>query len=130
MVEFKMVLADPKTGKSYNIELKEENANSLIGHKIGEVINGVSIGIDTSYELIITGGSDKSGFSMRKDIIGPGKRKILAATGLGFNPKIKGQRRRKFIRGNEISQDTVQINAKLITYGETDISDYFKENKS
>lgn len=127
MVEFKIVLSDPKKGCSYKIDLKDENAQKLLGYKIGDKINGLMIGIDNTFEIEITGGSDKSGFSMKRDLIGPNKRKILAATGLGFKTKINGQRKRKYIRGNEISQDTVQINTKIITYGNKLLNEIFKK---
>ncbi len=129
MTEFKIVLADPNSGNSYKIELKNEMANKLIGYKIGNIVDGSIIGIDSDYEIEITGGTDKSGFAMRKDLIGPNKRKILSVKGLGFNPKLRGQRKRKFIRGNEISQDITQINAKIIKYGKNNIQSEIKTNE-
>ena len=128
MVEFKVVLADPKSGKSYNIDLNEDHSKKLIGYKIGDIINGEIIGIDNQYNIKLTGGSDKSGYTMRKDIIGPNKRKILSVKGIGFHPKINGKRKRKYIRGNEISQDIIQINAKIEEYGSISIESYFKKN--
>ncbi|MEM0050229.1 MAG: S6e family ribosomal protein, partial [Candidatus Bathyarchaeia archaeon] len=32
----------------------------------------------------------------------------------GFKPKDKGERRRKTVRGNMITEDTMQINVKII----------------
>jgi small subunit ribosomal protein S6e len=38
---------------------------------------------------------------------------------------MEGQRRRKAIRGNEITADFVQINAKVTGYGEKPLEEYF-----
>ena len=116
----KMVLADPKTGKSYKIDLDAAKEKAIVGKTIGMEMDAGVVGL-SGYTLKITGGSDKSGFVMKGDLPGPAKRRILGATGVGFAPKINGQRRRKFIRGNEISVDTSQINAKLVSYGDKKI---------
>ena len=112
----KMVLADPKTGKSYKIELDTTKQKDIIGKRIGTEMDAEFAGLP-GYTMKITGGTDKSGFVMKGDLPGPAKRRILGASGVGFAPKINGQRRRKFVRGNEISVDTSQINAKIIGYG-------------
>ena len=112
----KMVLADPKTGKSYKIELDTTKQKDIIGKRIGTEMDAGFAGLP-GYTIKITGGTDKSGFVMKGDLPGPAKRKILGASGVGFAPKINGQRRRKFVRGNEISIDTSQVNAKIIGYG-------------
>ncbi|WNY24434.1 hypothetical protein MmiHf6_17700 [Methanimicrococcus hongohii] len=116
----KMVLADPKTGKSYKIELDAAKEKDMVGKAIGMELGAEIVGL-SGYTLKITGGTDKSGFVMKGDLPGPAKRKILGASGVGFSPKINGQRRRKFIRGNEISVDTSQINAKIVGYGDKSI---------
>lgn len=116
----KMVLADPKTGKSYKIELDAAKEKDMVGKAIGMELDAAIVGLP-GYQMKITGGTDKSGFVMKGDLPGPAKRRILGASGTGFAPKINGQRRRKFIRGNEISVDTSQINAKLIGYGDKSI---------
>ena len=116
----KMVLADPKTGKSYKIDLDAAKEKAIVGKSIGMEMDAGFAGL-SGYTLKITGGCDKSGFVMKGDLPGPAKRRILGATGVGFAPKINGQRRRKFIRGNEISVDTAQINAKLVGYGDKKI---------
>ena len=116
----KLVLADPKTGKSYKIGLEAAKEKEMIGKSIGMEIDTGFIGLP-GYKMKITGGTDKNGFVMKKDLPGPAKRKILGATGIGFAPKINGQRRRKFIRGSEISAETAQVNAKIVVYGDKSI---------
>ncbi|MEM3292421.1 MAG: S6e family ribosomal protein, partial [Saccharolobus sp.] len=60
------------------------------------------------------GGSDNSGFPMRSDVTGAAKRKIILSSPPGFYPKEDGERRRKTIRGNVISQEIVQINTIIV----------------
>jgi small subunit ribosomal protein S6e len=91
------------------------------GMKIGDIIKGGLIGFP-NYEFEITGGSDSSGFPMRKDVHGPVKKKILVGKrGIGYKPKKKGERKRKTIRGNEITYDTTMINLKVVKYGESEL---------
>ena len=67
MPEFKIVVSDPKTGKAQQITVSGEAAERLIGLKIGDVIDGAIVGLKGK-KLMITGGSDRSGFPMRPDI--------------------------------------------------------------
>jgi len=117
MATFKMVVSEPETRKSYQLEVDQSKAAGLIGKKIGEEFNGDLAGL-TGYTLKITGGTDKDGFPMRPDVQGAVKKRVLLANPPGFHPKIKGQRKRKTIRGNTISDSIVQINAVITKKGE------------
>ena len=112
MVSFKLVLADPKTGKSEASEIKDAQAQSLLGRKIGEVIDGPTIGL--TGKIMVTGGSDKAGFPMRADTLGGGKNYILLTEGVGFRTKEEGAKKRKLVRGNTITEETYQVNAKRV----------------
>ncbi len=114
-MNFKLVISDPKHKKAYQKEI-DQNQAGLIGKKIGDKVPGNSIGL-TGYELELTGGSDKQGFPMRRDVDGIGRKKVLLAMPPGFHPKIRGQRKRKSVRGNTVSADTSQVNLKVLTYG-------------
>ena len=116
MVEYKIVLADPKTGKCYQREVKEAEAEVFLGKQIGNKVKGDSFNL-SGYEFEITGGSDSSGFPMRGDIEGAGRKRILVIKGIGAKKKRKGQRQRKTVRGNTIGQETNQINMKILKYG-------------
>lgn len=120
-MSFKVVLSDPKTRKAYQKEV-DEAASGLVGKKLGENFKGDFLGL-VGYELQVTGGSDKEGFPMRKDLEGPGRKRVLLSSGPGFYPKLKGQRRRRSIRGNTITNQISQINAKVITYGQKTIEE-------
>jgi small subunit ribosomal protein S6e len=113
MAKFKIIVADPEMGKSKTVELEETSAVPLIGRKIGETIDG-SVVVLSGHKVLITGGSDKDGFPMRPDVHGGVRRNILLSGGIGFKPKTKGQRRRKTVRGNVITDEIVQINMKIL----------------
>jgi len=63
--------------------------------------------------LQLTGGSDTSGFPMRRDVVGQRKARVLLSGGTGFNPQNKGERKRKLVRGNAFSSEIAQVNAKV-----------------
>jgi small subunit ribosomal protein S6e len=113
---FKICINEPKAKKSWQVE---KEVPSLIGLKIGDKFDGSVLGLP-GFTLQITGGSDKEGFPMRYDLTGTARRKALMATGPGFRSTAEGLKRRKYIRGNMISTDTMQVNCK-ITEGEGDI---------
>jgi len=124
----KVVIGDPKTGKSYQKEI--EQGNLLYGKKIGEQVDGSILEL-TGYKLRITGGTDKDGVPMRPDINGTDRRQVLAGKSIGIK-KIpeKGYKRRKTVRGNTIAEDIAQVNLKIIKFGEKNIEEIMgkKEN--
>jgi small subunit ribosomal protein S6e len=107
----------PGKGLSKLIEIDEKKFR-FEGMKIGDTIKGGVIGFP-NYEFEITGGSDSSGFPMRKDVHGPVKKRILVSKrGIGYKPKRKGEKKRRTVRGNEVTYDMTMINLKVIKYGE------------
>jgi small subunit ribosomal protein S6e len=112
MVEFKVVINDTKNGKSHQVQVSGHHANSLIGKKIGDEVDGIFISLP-GYKLQVTGGTDKNGFAMRRDLPGISRRRLLLSKSSGFKPKEKGLRKKKSIRGNTVNQDIVQINMKV-----------------
>jgi len=128
MVDFKVVVNDTKNGKSYQIPVSGHHANSLIGKKIGDEVDGIFISLP-GYKLEITGGTDKDGFPMRRDLPGMGRKKLLLSKSLGFRPKEKGLRKKKSVRGNTINQDVVQINMKVTKYSPKSIDQIINVEK-
>ncbi len=138
----KVVISNTKTGKSYNVEVPEDKQVFLLDKKIGETLDGGPLGIE-GYSLEITGGSDRSGFPMRKDIYGTRKIKAFLGSGVGFNlgnkgtrmvkkgekkvkiAKRKGERRKKMIMGNTVSSEIVQINTKIVKEGPKPLQELF-----
>ncbi len=109
---FKLIVSDKETGKSSVYELKDPQSRALVGLKIGDEIDASVLGIKG--RIKITGGSDRAGFPMRSDVMGGVKRYVLLTKGVGFKPKNKGERRRKLVRGNIITEDIYQVNAVLV----------------
>ncbi len=122
---FKLVVSDPKTKKSYQ---KEVSGEGILGKKIGDKVEGGSAGL-SGYELQITGGSDNDGFPMRKDVDGTSRKKILLSSAPGFHPRMEGMRKRKSIRGNTVSDDTAQVNTKVVKYGKESLEKVFGGDK-
>jgi len=124
MADFKVVLSDPKTGKAYNVAATGVAANSFIGKSIGQEISAAPLGFE-GYTIKITGASDKNGTPARQSLPISGRRRSLLRGGVGFKPVMEGQRRRKMIRGSEITADFVQINAIVSEYGSKTLEQYF-----
>ena len=113
MASFKIVVADPKTAKSTSSELKDQQAQPLLGLRIGDEIDGSLLGLQG--KIKITGGSDKAGFPMRSDISGGVKKYVLMTKGIGFRKGAdEGKKKRKLVRGNTITEEIYQINAVSI----------------
>ena len=116
---FKVVVSDPKTGKSIQVQTKDE---SLVGKKIGEIIDGSIINLD-GYKLRITGGSGFEGATMVNYVEGMNKKYV-------WYDENKKVRVKKLVRGNTISPEIVQINTKIEEYGNKDFNQIYEEFKS
>ncbi|MBI2139527.1 30S ribosomal protein S6e [Candidatus Woesearchaeota archaeon] len=115
MASFKLCVADPKTGKAYQKEVKDQEAQPFIGLNIGEEVSGDALGLE-GFKLQITGGSDFCGFPMRRGILGI-RKKITSKGGVGFRESVEGVRLRKTVCGHKINDSIVQINLKVLQDG-------------
>lgn len=113
MAKFKIIISDPETGKSRSVEVEETRAVPLIGKRLKEEVNGTIVGM-SGYKLQITGGSDKDGFPMKPSVHGGVRLRAVLSGGVGFKPSRKGERQRKTVRGNVITEDIFQINMKIV----------------
>ncbi|WP_297418113.1 30S ribosomal protein S6e [Thermococcus sp.] len=124
MATFKLVISNPKNGIARQVEISGEEAEKLVGKRIGDEVPASELGLNLTeifgeeipgnVKLRVTGGTDKDGFAMRPDVHGPRRVKILISRGPGFRPKERGERRKKTVRGNTISPEVVQVNMKLV----------------
>ncbi len=128
MVEIVLDIADPKSGKTYHVKLGDEASSHLIGRRIGEVIAGDPLGLE-SYKLKITGGADVDGFSMHPSVHGTRKVRVILSRPPGFHPTEKGERRSKLVRGNIISDATKQVNMAVIEYGKVPLEQLLGEKE-
>ncbi len=74
MANFKLTISDIK-GKSVSKELKDSDANPLLGLQLGNETDATIVGLNGKLKL--TGGSDKSGVPMRNDIHGAARKYVL-----------------------------------------------------
>ena len=122
MADFQVSVADPDDGATYQFEVDGQDANRFVGRSIGETVDGGAVGL-SGYELEITGGSDTAGRPMRGDVRGPNLKAVLLTGGTGFNPTRDGERKRVTVRGREVSDETRQINAKIVARGDRSVDE-------
>ncbi len=134
---FKINIAE-KSGKTYKFELETEE---FLGKELHNKIQGKDLLPNLNgYEFEITGASDKSGFTAHEDVQGVGTKRILLTYGKAMkkrprkegkkkvsNPKPKGLRLRKTVRGRVISPEIVQINLKTLKEGPKKFSEIFPD---
>ena len=120
----KLVINDTKTGKSYS----KESHFDLAGMKIGDTIPGENIGLN-GYELKITGGSDSSGFPMRKDIPGASRKKAFIGSGPGIRRRRKGLKLRRTVCGNTFGVTSEEANLMIVKYGSESLDKIFVVEK-
>jgi len=134
---FKINVAE-KSGKTYKFELETEG---FLGKELHSKIQGKELLPNLNgYEFEITGASDKSGFTAHEDVQGIGTKRILLTYGKAMkkrprkegkkkvsNPKPKGLRLRKTVRGRVISPEIVQINLKILKEGGKKLSEIFPD---
>ena len=116
MAKFQLNIGDPETGKTHKTIVEGAKANPLIGKRISEEVDGGNLGF-AGYTFKITGGSDKDGFPMRSNLIGPIRKKILVTGGQGFRNKTKGLKKRRLVRGNTINDEIYQVNMRIVQKG-------------
>ena len=110
MVDINLNIAHPEKNESANEVLEDEEAESLFDYKLGEEVDGETLGLDGGV-FEITGGSDRAGFPMRKDTPGIGRHKVLIKSGTG-------------LRQNR--EETAQVNLKVVDEG----SGLFEEDET
>lgn len=121
----KLVISN-KQGKAKQVEIELVQERTIYGSKIGDQISGDSIGFE-GYTFEIKGGSDVSGFPMRRDVQGQERKKILTTSSLGNKLTRKGMRTRKSVRGNTVSDAISQLNLYVVKEGKTSL---FEEPKA
>lgn len=107
-------------GQTFQKELNE--ASPVFGKQIGDSLKGEKIGL-TGYKLEITGGSDRDGFPMKKSYNGTERKKVLLEDGVGLSTETKGERQRKSVRGNTVSNQIEQLNTKVTEAGEEPVEE-------
>ncbi len=134
---FKINISE-KSGKTYKLE---SEAEALIDKVLHDKVEGKEILPDLEgYELEITGASDKAGFTAMENVEGIGLKRVLLTYGKAMhrrprkegkkkvsNPRPKGLRMRKTVRGEVISTEIIQINLKVLKQGTKKLEEIFAE---
>jgi small subunit ribosomal protein S6e len=107
LATFKLNISDKK-GRTITKEVKEKEAGPFLGLTVGAELDAALVG--EAGKLKITGGSDKSGVPLRGDIHGGARKYILLSKGIGLRDAENGQRIRKLVRGNTITEEVYQLN--------------------
>ncbi|PIZ51516.1 30S ribosomal protein S6e [Candidatus Woesearchaeota archaeon CG_4_10_14_0_2_um_filter_33_13] len=121
MVNLKIVIG-AKDGKSYQRELTEQETDFLHKKRIGDKFSGDQIGY-SGYEFLLTGGSDKCGFPMRKGIQQPRKKIAVVGRTVGFNGKNRNNKKqnglmtKKTVCGELVTKIIHQVNLKVVKEG-------------
>jgi small subunit ribosomal protein S6e len=112
MAKFKVIVSDPQSGASKVVELEEARASPFIGRKVGETLDGAVVDMP-AHKIQLMGGSDKDGVPMNGSVHGGVRRAVVLSGGAGFKAKKSGERRRKTVRGNIVTDEIVQLNVKI-----------------
>ena len=91
-MDFRVVVSDPKSGKAYQVELKDPGAGKFLGKRIGDKIEGDILGMP-GYSVQVTGGSDREGFPMRNDLPGTNAERFCCPGEPAIIPPRKARRR-------------------------------------
>ena len=67
MVDFKVVVSDPKSGRAYNVDASGGAAGAIVGKRIGDEVDGGTLGL-AGYKIRITGASDRTGTAAKQGI--------------------------------------------------------------
>lgn len=127
MADFTVAVADPDSGRTYQIDVDGQDANRFMGRELGDEVTGDAVGLD-GYTLKLTGGSDTAGRPLRPDVRGPDLKSVLLEGGVGYEPSRDGERKRVTVRGREISDEVRQINASIVGRGSGDVEDLLGES--
>jgi len=128
MAEFTVAVSDPESGHTYQIEVDGQDANRFISRELGDEVDGGAVGLD-GYTLELTGGSDTAGRPMRPDVRGVATKSIMSDGGVGYEPTTDGERKRITVRGREVSDETRQINAKIVGRGSDDVDELLGDDE-
>jgi len=118
-MSYKLVISDPDSGKSYQMEIDEKKGEKLFGAKIGSEIDCSSFGMP-GYKVVITGGTDIAGFPMLKGI--HRERAGVLFSGVA-------DRKKKLFCGETVNAKTMQINTKITKKGTKPLEEIFVKSE-
>ena len=82
MVELKVVVSDPKTGRAYNVDASTGAAGAIVGKRIGDEVDAGPLGL-AGYKILITGGWTRPGRRRGRACRARGERNSCSRKALG-----------------------------------------------
>ncbi len=126
MATFQVVVSDPETGQTKQVEVDGQDANRFLSRELGDEVDGGAVGLDGT-TIQLTGGSDNAGRPLRDDVPGPNLKEVLLDGGVGYKPSREGERKRVTVRGREVSEAVAQISVKITDSGDADLDAFFED---
>ena len=113
MAKFKVIVSDPQAGTSKVVELEEARASPIHRKKTWRNIRRLSSRF-TSTQSAITRRIRQRRRPNDGKCSWRCTTRVVLSGGAGFKAKKKGERRRKTVRGNIITDEIAQINMKIV----------------
>ena len=100
-----------------------KHSRALFEKRMGNEFQGEILGEQyAGYVFKITGGNDKSGFTMKQGILKAGRVRLLMSKGHScFRPRRTGQRKRKSVRGCIVGKDISVLAITIVKHGDKPI---------
>lgn len=120
----KLNISNPLNNVQKSVEVDDDKKLlPFFEKRIGNEVPADSIGEEfAGYVFKITGGNDKQGFPMLQGVLTNGRVRLLLREGMKcYNPRRKGERKRKSVRGCIVGHDISALNVVIVQKGANEI---------
>eukprot|EP00353_Schmidingerella_taraikaensis_P009510 CAMPEP_0185582786 /NCGR_PEP_ID=MMETSP0434-20130131/21121_1 /TAXON_ID=626734 ORGANISM="Favella taraikaensis, Strain Fe Narragansett Bay" /NCGR_SAMPLE_ID=MMETSP0434 /ASSEMBLY_ACC=CAM_ASM_000379 /LENGTH=239 /DNA_ID=CAMNT_0028201705 /DNA_START=17 /DNA_END=736 /DNA_ORIENTATION=+ len=120
----KLNIANPATGCMKVLEVDDEKQLRVFyDRRMAQEVEADVLGEEwKGYVFRISGGNDKQGFPMAQGIMINGRVRLLMGKGsCYYRPRVKGERKRKSVRGCIVGGDLSVLNLIVVKKGENEI---------
>merc|ERR1719354_145686 len=120
----KLNIAYPTTGAQKMYEIEDEKKLRIFYEKrMSQEVKGDSLGDEfKGYSFKIMGGNDKQGFPMKQGVLLPHRVRLLLSKGHScYRPRVKGERKRKSVRGCIVAQDISALSLVISEKGDQEL---------
>ena len=117
-------IACPTTGLQKLIECDDEKKlQNLYEKRMAQEVDASVLGPEfEGYWMRISGGNDKQGFPMKQGVLTNTRVRLLLSKGLsGYRPRVRGERKRKSVRGCIVGADIAVLNLVITKKGPNEI---------
>merc|ERR1719223_78553 len=120
----KLNIAYPTTGAQKMYEIEDEKKLRIFYEKrMSQEVNADLLGDEfKGYSFKIMGGNDKQGFPMKQGVLLPHRVRLLLSKGHScYRPRVKGERKRKSVRGCIVAQDISALSLVISEKGDQEL---------